>query len=264
MTQNVPSMSATGINVLIEDKCLLDNVSCTLPGRGITGLVGQNGSGKSTFMRVLARQLRPQGGKVTFAGQDIVEYSDRSFARDVAYLPQSAPVAPGMTVRELVSLGRYPWHGALGRFGDEDARHVEDALALTETTALSDRLVDSLSGGERQRCWLAMLLAQGARLLLLDEPTSALDLQHQHSTLRLLRKVCQERGIAVIIIIHDINLAASFCDHIVALKTGRLIDEGSPAEIMTPARLESIFDVRMLVTQHPQTGAPYCIIDASA
>lgn len=264
MTQPAPSMSVTGINVLIDGRSLLDNVSCTFPGQGITGLVGHNGSGKSTFMRVLARQLRPQGGKVSFAGQDIEEYSDRSFAREVAYLPQSAPLAPGITVRELVSLGRYPWHGALGRFSEEDGRQVKEALALTDTTALADRLVDSLSGGERQRCWLAMLLAQGARLLLLDEPTSALDLQHQHSTIRLLRKVCEERGIAVIIVIHDINLAAGFCDRIVALKAGRLIDEGSPTEIMTPAKMEFIFGVRMLVTPHPQTGAPFCLIDASA
>lgn len=261
MTQFPPSISALGVSVAIGPARLLHEVSCTFPGQGVTGLVGQNGSGKSTLLRVLARQLRPTTGSVAFAGRPIETLSDRSFAREVAYLPQSTPQAPGMTVRELVSLGRYPWHGALGRFGARDSERVEAALNVTGIAALADRFVDSLSGGERQRCWLAMLLAQDARLLLLDEPISALDLAHQFSVLHLIREICRSQGMAAILVIHDINLAARFCDHVVALKAGRLVAQGVPAEIMTPIRLEAIFDVRMGVATYTKTGRPFCFVD---
>lgn len=264
MTRTASILSLTDVTVEIGGARLLDNVNCVIPGSGIIGLVGQNGSGKSTLMRLMARQLRQTRGRATLEGNDLRALSDRLFAQQVAYLPQSVPAAPGMTVRELVSLGRYPWHGMLGRFADDDARQVEDALRVTGTDRFANRIVDTLSGGERQRCWIAMLIAQNARLLLLDEPLSALDISHQHAAMALLAKVCAERAVSVVIILHDINLAALFCDWIIALKSGKVAAEGTPDAIMTAPTLQAIFDVPMLVAPHPGTGKPFGFVEETA
>lgn len=164
---------------------VLKPLSFTLPERGVTGLIGQNGSGKPTLLRILARQQSATAGSISFDGKPLQAWGDREFARKVAYLPQHTPLAAGLKVRELVDLGRYPWHGAFGRFGRGDHEKVDEALMLTTTDSVADRFVDTLSGGERQRVWLAMLLAQDARLLLLDEPISALDVAHQVGVLGL-------------------------------------------------------------------------------
>jgi iron complex transport system ATP-binding protein len=234
---------------------ILKPLSVSFPCRGITGLIGQNGSGKSTLLRILARQQEPTTGKVWFEGKTLQDWGEREFARKVAYLPQYTPLASGLTVRELVALGRYPWHGPFGRFGRTDNEKVDEALALTSTASLSDRFVDTLSGGERQRVWLAMLLAQNARLLLLDEPISALDVAHQVAVLDLVHRLATKNGIGVIIVIHDINLAARYCDQIVALKDGRMIAEGSAREFMTVERLAEVYDVTMGVLPVPGTAA---------
>jgi len=243
-----------GVGFEVSGNVLLAPLTLAFPDNGVLGLVGQNGSGKSTLLKILARQQAATRGSVTLAGMPLRSWRDREFARRVAYLPQHTPLAAGLKVGELVALGRYPWHGALGRFGPADQQKVEEALELTLTGQFADRLVDTLSGGERQRVWLAMLIAQDARLLLLDEPISALDPAHQVEVLRLVRRISREKGVAVIIVIHDINLAARFCDRIVALKTGRLIADGAPGEFMTAARLEEIYDVAMGVLPHPDSG----------
>lgn len=238
----------------LSGKTILEPLTYGFPEQGVTALVGQNGSGKSTLLRILARQQAATCGQVTFEGRKLSSWGERDFARKVAYLPQHTPLAAGLTVRELVELGRYPWHGALGRFTPADHDKVTEALALTEVDAFADRFVDTLSGGERQRAWLAMLIAQDARLLLLDEPISALDVAHQVGVLRLVRGLSLERNVAVIIVIHDINLAARYCDRIIALKDGRLIAHGAPDRFMTPEQLEEIFDVPMGVLPHPDIG----------
>jgi len=249
-----PAMRLDAVGFDVSGTILLKPMTLALPNRGMTGLVGQNGSGKSTLLKILARQQPPSRGSVVFEGRSLGDWPDREFARRVAYLPQYTPLASGLTVRELVELGRYPWHGALGRFSTIDREKVDEALTVTSTHVFADRFVDSLSGGERQRAWLAMLIAQDARLLLLDEPISALDVAHQLSVLGLVRRLCLEKRIAVVIVIHDINLAVRYCDEIVALKAGELIVRGSPAEFMTAARLREIYDVEMDVFPHPETG----------
>jgi iron complex transport system ATP-binding protein len=161
-----------------------------------------------------------------------------------------------MTVRELVALGRFPWHGTLGRFSATDRDMVEEAIVRTELEDFADRLVASMSGGERQRAWIAMMLAQNARCLLLDEPTSALDLAHQASVLSLVQELSHERGLTVVIVLHDINLAARYCDAIIALNRGRITAEGTPADIMQADMLQSIFGVGMGVFSHPVRNEP--------
>ncbi len=225
------------------------------PGR-IHGLVGPNGSGKSTLIRMLARQQAPSAGRIRFLGEDLGRLGDRAFARSVAYMPQFTPPAESLTVRELVALGRFPWHGALGRFGAEDAAKVTGALADTGLEPLADRLVDSLSGGERQRAWLAMMVAQDARCLLLDEPTSALDIAHQVDMLDLVRTLSRARGLGAVVVLHDINMAARVCDDILALRGGRLIAQGPPAAIMTGEALAGIYGIAMGTLPHPATGRP--------
>jgi len=247
-------MRLDGVGFDVSGTALLKPLTLGLLNRGMTGLVGQNGSGKSTLLKILARQQPPSCGRIVFEGKPLHDWPDRDFARRVAYLPQHTPLASGLTVRELVELGRYPWHGALGRFSKIDREKVDEALALTSTDVFADRFVDTLSGGERQRVWLAMLIAQDARLLLLDEPISALDVAHQLSVLGLVRRLCLEKMVAVVIVIHDINLAVRYCDDIVALKAGELVVRGAPAEFMTTTRLRDIYDVAMDVFPHPETG----------
>jgi len=244
-------MIVNGVRFQANGVLLLDVDALRLSRRGVTGLVGKNGSGKSTFLRILAKQQTPSEGTVCFNGRPLTSWQERTFARHVAYLPQQTPLAAGLRARELIALGRYPWHGPLGRFTSEDARHVEEAIALTGIEDLSDRMVDSLSGGERQRVWLAMLIAQNAKLLLLDEPISALDPAHQVGVLSLIHRISVEKELTVLIVLHDVNLAARFCDRLIALKGGRVIAEGTPGEFMTAERLTRIYDVKMGVFPNP-------------
>ncbi|WP_229150652.1 ATP-binding cassette domain-containing protein [Aurantimonas sp. VKM B-3413] len=245
-----------GLGFAVRGRSLLGPLDLSLKKGGVIGLVGHNGSGKSTLVKLLARQEAPTAGAIHFDGRPLGAWGDRAFARAVAYLPQHTPLAPGMLVSELVALGRYPWHGALGRFTNADREKVAEAMALTDTAHYADRFVDTLSGGERQRVWLAMLIAQNAGCLLLDEPTSALDIAHQIEVLSLVRKLSRERGVTVIVVLHEINMAARFCDEIVALRAGRLVARGEPRDIMTPETLESITGIAMGVLVHPEGGAP--------
>lgn len=246
----------------------LDNVSFTVPGRillhplslsfpagKVTGLIGHNGSGKSTLLKMLGRHHDASNGKVLLNDIPVAAWNSKTFARQVAYLPQQLPAAEGMTVRELVAIGRYPWHGALGRFGIEDRQRVDEAITLVGLEPFARRLVDSLSGGERQRAWIAMLVAQNSRCLLLDEPTSALDIAHQVEVLALIQRLSHERGLTVIAVLHDINMAARYCDHLVALRGGEAIAQGDPAGIMHAEVLEKIYGIPMGILPHPQGGA---------
>ncbi len=245
MDAATPLFALDGVHVAVDERTLLHPLDLALPPGQVIGLIGHNGSGKSTLLKVLAGQLVPTSGQVQMDGRALSGWSSRAFARQVAYLPQTPPATGGLNVRELVALGRYPWHGALGRFTAQDRQKVDEAIELTETGALADRLVDTLSGGERQRAWLAMLVAQDAPCLLLDEPTSALDIAHQVEVLRLVKRLSHERGIGVIIVLHDVNMAARFCDELLALHTGRLIARGKPVDLVEPATLEAIYGVPM-------------------
>ncbi len=182
------------VSFSVPGRRLLEPLTLTLPARRIVGLIGHNGSGKSTLLKILARQQPASAGRVSFEGRPLAEWGERAFARKLAYLPQYTPPASGMLVKELVALGRYPWHGALGRFGKVDRDKVEEAIELTDIAPFADRLVDTLSGGERQRVWLAMLVAQDAECLLLDEPISALDIAHQIEVLSLVQRLSHSRA----------------------------------------------------------------------
>jgi iron complex transport system ATP-binding protein len=255
-----PLFELTDVSFAIPERTLLHPLTLTLPGRRVIGLIGHNGSGKSTLIKLLARQQPASGGAIAFEGRTLSDWSERPFARRVAYLPQQTPPASGMLVKELVALGRYPWHGPLGRFGATDREKVREAMALADVEPFADRLVDTLSGGERQRVWLAMLVAQDAQFLLLDEPISALDITHQVEVLALVQRLSRERGLGVVVVLHDVNMAARFCDEILALQKGRLIARGTPDEIMTPHQLQAIYGIAMDVIPHPVTGQPVSFV----
>lgn len=248
------------VSFAIPERVLLEPLTLALPARRVVGLIGHNGSGKSTLLKLLARQQPATSGTIQFEGKALKDWGDRPFARKVAYLPQQTPPASGMLVKELVALGRYPWHGALGRFGQTDRDKVAEAMALTDVEMFADRLVDTLSGGERQRVWLAMLVAQDAECLLLDEPISALDVAHQMEVLSLVHRLSAERGIGVVVVLHDVNMAARFCDEIIALHGGKLIARGAPEAIMTEPELEAIYGIPMGVMAHPDTGTPISFV----
>ncbi|MCU4182458.1 ATP-binding cassette domain-containing protein [Bosea sp. BH3] len=248
-----------GASFSVPGRDLLAPLSLSLPARRVIGLIGHNGSGKSTLLKLMARQQPASGGTIRFEGKALNDWSGRAFARKVAYLPQQTPPSSGMLVKELVALGRYPWHGALGRFGAKDREKVAEAMALTDVEPFADRLVDTLSGGERQRVWLAMLVAQDAECLLLDEPTSALDIAHQIEVLSLVHRLSAERGLGVVVVLHDVNMAARFCDEIIALHSGRMIVRGTPDQVMTSQQLARIYGLEMSVLAHPQTQRPIAL-----
>lgn len=254
------SFSLNDVTFRVPGRTLLHSLSLTFPTGKVTGLIGHNGSGKSTLLKMLGRHQAPSEGEIMLAGQPLDSWSSKAFARMVAYLPQQLPAAEGMTVRELVAIGRYPWHGALGRFGTADREKVEEAIALVGLKPFAHRLVDSLSGGERQRAWIAMLVAQDSRCLLLDEPTSALDIAHQVEVHALIHRLSAERGLTVIAVLHDINMAARYCDWMVALRGGETIAQGTPADLMNSATLEQIYGIPMGILPHPSGSAPVSFV----
>ncbi|TXI09931.1 MAG: ATP-binding cassette domain-containing protein [Rhizobium sp.] len=249
-------LELAGIGYSAGARSVLTGIDLTLQAGHVYGLVGPNGSGKSTLLKIMARQLAATAGEIRLQSKPFADWTTRTFARNVAYMPQFTPATDGMTVSELVALGRFPWHGTLGRFTSEDQALVTEAIARIDLAHFADRIVAHMSGGERQRAWIGMMLAQNARCLLLDEPTSALDLAHQASVLALVQSLARERSLTVIIVLHDVNLAARYCDRIVALGNGRIVAQGDPATIMTAEQLQRIFSVGMGVFSHPQRREP--------
>lgn len=231
-----------------------------LAGDQFTVILGHNGSGKSTLMNLIARQLQPDTGTLQLDGKPLASFSQREFARRVAFLPQRLPDVAGLTVRELVRLGRFPWRGLLGRWQTEDQRMIERAMAQTDVEQYADHLADTLSGGERQRAWIAMLLAQQSPLILLDEPTSALDLAHQYELMTLLRELNLATGRGIVAILHDINLTARYADRIVALKQGRVFFDGGPEELLSNPLLSQLYDIDIELIEQPGSARKIAVV----
>lgn len=218
-----------------------------VPAGQVTAIVGPNGCGKSTLLRGLCRLLTPTSGRVLLDGTDLHAMPTREVARRIGLLPQSPIVPEGITVAELVSRGRHPHRGLVRRWTDEDETVVAEALMLTDTAELAGRAVEQLSGGQRQRVWIAMVLAQRTDLLLLDEPTSFLDIAHQVEVLDLVRDLAVQRGTTVIMVLHDLAMAARYADHLVAMRDGEIVAEGPPRNVVTESNVEAVFGIKARV-----------------
>lgn len=238
----------------IDGQQILYPTNLLFPKGKVTTLLGHNGCGKSTLVKLLSRQNVSTSGTVLFNQKGVNLLSHQEFALNVAYLPQHPPITDGVTVRELVCFGRYPWKGAFGRYSKKDYQLVDEAIEKVGLTLFSDRFVATLSGGERQRAWVAMLLAQQSQCILLDEPTSALDVAHQYELLTLIRELNQTLGLTVIMVLHDVNMAAKFSDYLVALHSGEVIAQGSPEALMNKDTLQQIYGMELALFSHPETG----------
>jgi iron complex transport system ATP-binding protein len=254
-----PRLRADAVCLGYDGRVVVDGVTLEVPTGRTTVVIGPNGCGKSTLLRGLGRLLRPRGGSVLLDGDDIGGLPTREVARRLGLLPQQPIVPEGVSVLELVERGRHPHLGLFRTWSRADEEAVTAALERTDLVELASMPVDSLSGGQRQRVWLAMVLAQATPVLLLDEPTSFLDIAHQLDVLDLVRDLCRDAGTTVVMVLHDLAMAARYADHLVAMRGGVVVAEGSPAQVITPAVLEEVFGVTATVLLDPESGAPVVI-----
>jgi iron complex transport system ATP-binding protein len=245
-----------------QDKAVLNDIDLAIQPGELVGVIGPNGSGKSTLIKCLSRALTPQRGRVWLNGSELVSLSQQHIAQHVAVVSQAVELPPGFTAFEIVMMGRVPH---LAWWQNENARDKEIARAALEATgtwALADRLVNHLSGGERQRVVIARALAQEPQILLLDEPTAHLDIKHQIEVMELVRRLNRERGLAVLVVSHDLNLAAQYCSRLVLFKEGRVYTSGLPRDVIASDVLREVYGVELLVVPHPQNQRPIALVGA--
>ena len=253
------SLVAHGVHLAYDQRRVVHGVDLDVPVGRVTVVVGANGCGKSTLLRGLGGILRPVEGRVELDGHDLHGMRPREVAAVLGLLPQQ-PVAPeGITVADLVGRGRHPHQGAFRRWSAADADAVARALALTDTQDLAARRVEELSGGQRQRVWVAMMLAQDPRILLLDEPTTYLDIAHQVDLLDLLAELNERRGTTVVMVLHDLNLAARYAHHLVVMAQGRVVREGAPAAVLDADCVREAFGLEARVIADPVAGCPLVV-----
>ncbi|WP_431908603.1 ABC transporter ATP-binding protein [Micromonospora carbonacea] len=252
-------LSTRDLVVGYDERTVLDGLDVTLPAGAFTVIVGPNACGKSTLLRTMARLLTPRRGTVLLDGTAIRDLPTREVARRLGVLPQSPLVPEGVTVADLVGRGRQPHQRWWRQWSAADGAAVDEAMALADVAGLADRPVDTLSGGQRQRVWIAMTLAQDTEALLLDEPTTFLDLAHQVEVLDLLHRLRAERGRTVVAVLHDLNQAARYADHLVAMRAGAVVAAGPPREILTAALVRDVFGLDCVVVPCPVSGAPLVV-----
>ncbi|GAB4245362.1 MAG: ABC transporter ATP-binding protein [Stanieria sp.] len=247
------------LTLAYEGAPVVRNLDLGIPAGKITVLVGANGCGKSTLLRGLARLLKPKSGMVYLDGKEIVRLKSKTVAKKLGMLTQS-PIAPeGLTVRDLVTMGRYPYQNWLQQWSKEDEQKVAEALEITAMRKLADRALDKLSGGQRQRAWIAMILAQDTDILLLDEPTTFLDLSHQVELLDLLQELHESKGKTIVMVLHDLNLACRYADYLVAVHQGKVYATGTPERVMTEEMVQEVFGLECRIVSDPLANTPMCI-----
>ncbi|TPW72339.1 ABC transporter ATP-binding protein [Schumannella sp. 10F1B-5-1] len=268
MTTASTRLEARDVTLGYEQRVVAEGLTLAVPDGRVTVIVGPNACGKSTLLRALARLLAPSAGTVVLDGGDVRGYRTKEVARRLALLPQAVEVPDGISVLDLVARGRFAHQRMLRQWSRDDATAVRAAMAATGVDELADRGVGELSGGQRQRVLLAMVLAQQSGLLLLDEPTTFLDLAHQYEVLELCRRLNRERGDTIVAVLHDLNQAARYADHLVVMSAGRIVAEGPPAELLDAELVERVFGLPVQVIADPVTGSPLVIplpgLDAGA
>lgn len=252
-------LAARNATIGYDQRVISRDLSVEIPDKGFTVIVGANACGKSTLLRALSRLIKPAAGEVLLDGKAISHYPAKEVARRLGLLPQTSIAPDGITVADLVARGRYPHQKFIRQWSEEDEIAVMAALEATKVTPLSHRLVDELSGGQRQRVWVAMVLAQQTPLLLLDEPTTFLDIAHQIELLELLRVLNARDGYTVVAVLHDLNHACRYASHIIAMREGTIVAQGSPREIITAELVEEVFGLPCIIIDDPLAGTPMVI-----
>lgn len=241
------------------EKPIVKGINLSIQPAKISILIGPNGCGKSTLLKCLARVLSPLSGEVLLNGQKIHSLAAKKVAKTMALLPQG-PIAPeGLSVKELVAQGRYPHQSFFRQWSVEDEKAVNDAMKMTNIEALADRTISDLSGGQRQRCWIAMVLAQQTEIVLLDEPTTYLDLKVQVDLLELLTEMAHQHQRTLVIVLHDLNLAAAYADHLIMMKEGEIYTQGSPEKVFNAENLQAVFGLSAKVIKDTSTDSVICI-----
>ncbi|MGW0083605.1 ABC transporter ATP-binding protein [Streptomyces sp. NPDC003393] len=258
-TPPVSRLTAQDLTLAYEDRVVVENLDLQIPDGKVTVIVGPNACGKSTLLRALGRLLKPRRGTVLLDGTELARLPGRQVAHTIGVLPQSPTPPDGITVADLVARGRQPHQRWWQQWSEADERAVGEAMERTGVTDLADRPVDELSGGQRQRVWIAMALAQDTDLLLLDEPTTYLDIAHQVEVLDVLRRINHERGRTVVAVLHDLNQAARYADHLVAMKAGRIVAQGAPDKVVTAETVQDVFNLSCVVVPDPVTGGPLVV-----
>tara|TARA_B100000530_G_scaffold13977_1_gene10071 strand:- start:1511 stop:2335 length:825 start_codon:yes stop_codon:yes gene_type:complete len=252
-------LEASKLDLAYGNNRVIDGLDLALPVGKITAIIGANGSGKSTLLRGMARILKPENGLVLLDGSDINQLSTKAVAQQLGFLPQG-PVAPsGLTVHDLARRGRYPHQDLISQWTTSDQVAVDNALRLTGLEQSSETPVDQLSGGQRQRAWLAMALSQETQIMLLDEPTTYLDIAHQVEILNLLKRLNSEEGRTIVMVLHDLNQACRYADHMVAMMNGQIVAAGTPDEVVTPQLVEKVFGLTSVIIDDPVSGTPMCV-----
>jgi len=252
-------LEASSLSVGYGERLVVDTLDLSVVSGTVTAVIGPNGCGKSTLLRALGRLLPARSGAVLLDGKQIDRMATKDVARVLGLLPQSPSAPEGLTVADLVARGRHPHQAWYRQWSSDDAAAVDAALAMTGIADLAERTVDELSGGQRQRAWISMALAQGTDLLLLDEPTTYLDLAHQIDVLDLVQELHATMGRTIVMVLHDLNLAARYADTIVAMRDGRIVAQGTPAEVLTEQLLLDVFGLDARVVEDPVAGTPLVV-----
>ncbi len=252
-------MEAKQLTLAYDSATIVRNLNLEIPAGKTTVLVGANGCGKSTLLRGLAKLLKPKSGIVYLDGKNIFQLKAKTVAKKLGMLPQSPTAPEGLTVRDLVAMGRYPYQSWMQQWSTEDEKKVAEALEITTMTDLADRSLDSLSGGQRQQAWIAMVLAQDTDILLLDEPTTFLDLSHQVELLDLLDELQEINGKTIVMILHDLNLSCRYADYLIAIQQGKVYATGTPEQVMTEEMVRDVFNLECRIVNDPLANTPMCI-----
>ncbi|EUJ31035.1 ABC transporter ATP-binding protein [Listeria cornellensis] len=253
------NLKTDGLQIAYDKRVIVDALNIEIPKGKITALVGANGSGKSTILKTMSRLMKPSKGHVFLDGKAIHRQSTKEIAKQLAILPQNPTAPDGLTVSELVSYGRSPHQSGFKSMSVKDRDMIQWALRVTSLNDFADRPIDSLSGGQRQRAWIAMALAQETDILFLDEPTTFLDMTHQLEVLMLLKQLNLQENRTIVMVVHDLNHASRFADHMIAIRSGQVISEGSPVNVMTEQTLEDVFGIKADIMLDPRTGVPLCL-----
>ena len=259
MNKNQHTFEAKNIVTGYDKKIIIDGIDLSVPSNKVSVIIGSNGCGKSTLLKTMARLIKPLSGDIVIDGKKITTMPSKKLAQILGLLPQSPVVPEGITVWDLVSRGRFPYQNLFSSLNKEDFEAVEEALEIMGISELANRCIDELSGGQRQRVWIAMALAQQTDILLLDEPTTYLDSAHQLEVLEVLDELNKKYNTTIVMVIHELNNAARFADHMIGVKKGKICCKGTAEEVMTKENLRELFNIDSEIVTDPRTKKPVCI-----